>query len=70
MAAEFDVFRLVDHTRIDCLPQGEVRFDSLLDMVKRETEFRRQTTWSRAPRVGIPRRNIASDVNQFFAPEA
>jgi hypothetical protein len=25
--------------RIERLPQGEVRFDSFLDLVKRETEF-------------------------------
>ena len=32
--------------RIERLLQGEVRFDSLLDLVKRETEFTRRTIWS------------------------
>jgi hypothetical protein len=38
--------------RIEGLLQREVRFDSMLDLVKRETEFTRRTTWSHAPRVG------------------
>src|SRR6267143_5131551 len=37
--------------RIERLLQGELRFDILLDLVKRETEFTRRTTWSPAPRV-------------------
>ncbi len=40
---------------IQRLLQGEVRFDSLLDLAKRETEFTGRTTWSPTPRVGSPR---------------
>lgn len=41
--------------RRERLLQGEIRFDSLLDLVKRETKFTRRTAWSHAPRVGSPR---------------
>jgi hypothetical protein len=41
--------------RIERLLQGEVWFDSLLDLVKGETEIPRRTPWSPAPKVGRPR---------------
>jgi hypothetical protein len=41
--------------RIERLLQGEVRLDSLLDLVKSKTEFTRRTRWSPAARVGSPR---------------
>jgi hypothetical protein len=45
--------------RIERLLQGDVRFDSLLDLVKRKTEFTRRTTWSPAPRVPAPHAALA-----------
>src|SRR6266567_8149369 len=56
--------------RIERLLQGEVRFDSLLDLAKRETEFTGRTTWSPTPRVGSPRGNISPDADQFLCEES
>jgi hypothetical protein len=54
--------------RIERLLQGEVRFDSLLDLVKRKTEFTRRTTWSRAPRVDSPRGKYRARCESIFEP--
>jgi hypothetical protein len=56
--------------RIERLLEGEVRFDGLLDLVKRETEFTRRTTWASAPRVGSPRGKYRARCESIFVPEA
>jgi hypothetical protein len=56
--------------RIERLLQGEVRFDSLLDLLKRETEFTRWTTRSPAPRVGRLRRKYRARCGSIFVPGA
>ena len=56
--------------RIERLPQGELRFDSFLDLVKRETEFTRRTTWSSAPRVGSPRGKYRTRCGSISVPGA
>ncbi len=47
--------------------QRNVRFDGLLDLVKRETEFTRRTAWSHAPRVGSPRGKYRARCESAFA---
>ncbi len=56
--------------RTERLMQGNVRFDSLLDLVKRETEFTRRSTWSPAPRVGSPRGKYRDRYGSVFVPGA
>jgi len=52
--------------RIKRLLQGEVRFDSLLDLVKCETEFTRRTTRSPAPGGGSPRGKYRARYGSIF----
>jgi hypothetical protein len=49
--------------------EGEVRFDSLLDLVKRETELAQRTTWACAARVVARGGDIAPDANLFLCQE-
>ena len=56
--------------RIERLLQGEVRFDTLLNLVKRETEFTRWTAWSPLPRVGSQRGKYRARCGSIFVPAA
>ncbi|MGA8443358.1 MAG: hypothetical protein WB762_29550 [Candidatus Sulfotelmatobacter sp.] len=45
-----------------------MRFDSLLDLVKRETELTRRTIWPTAPSVGSPRGKYRARCGSIFVP--
>ena len=56
--------------RIEGLQEGDVRFDGLLDLVKRETEFAGRTAWPPAPRVDNLRGKYHSRCESILASQA
>ena len=54
--------------RIEGSLQAEVRFDSVLDLVQRESELTRLTIWSRARRVRSLRGKYRVRCESIFAP--
>jgi hypothetical protein len=48
------------------LPQGKMRFDGLLDLVKGEAEFPPRASWSFTPELRSSGGNVATNGDEFF----